>query len=203
MRANAWRKFLDDQRERHRKILFTVTELANVAGTSGAALNVELTRLRQQGLLAKYAHGLYGPPGAVTPEALLPAIDAHAYITGHYSLFVNNLVTQVPSLITCITDRRSPRARLRNTPVGRLLLVCVRGKIYVPPCQSVIAGPVQALCDFVYLCRRQGVRPEGLVTFRNLGGLRGADFAGIVGRYPVTVQRHVGELVGDASFCTR
>ena len=68
MRANAWRTFLDEQRSLHGKVLFTVTELANVAGTSRAALNVELARLRGEGSIAKYAHGLYGLPGAVTPR---------------------------------------------------------------------------------------------------------------------------------------
>ena len=87
MKANAWRKFLEEQRDRHGKVLFTVTELANVAGTSRAALNVELTRLRNQEIIAKYAHGLYGLPGAVSPQVLVPAIDSHAYITGHYALY--------------------------------------------------------------------------------------------------------------------
>ena len=62
MKANAWRKYLDEQRERHGKVLFTVTELANVAGVSRAALNVELARLREQEVIMRYAHGLYGPP---------------------------------------------------------------------------------------------------------------------------------------------
>ena len=70
MRANAWRRFLEEQRERHRKVLFTVTELANVAGTSRVALNVELTRLRHQGVITRYAHGLYGMPGAVVATRL-------------------------------------------------------------------------------------------------------------------------------------
>ena len=86
VKANAWRKFLEEQRDRHGKVLFTVTELANVAGVSRAALNVELARLRDQEIIAKYAHGLYGLPGAVSPQVLVPAIDSHAYITGHYAL---------------------------------------------------------------------------------------------------------------------
>ena len=97
MKANVWRKFLEEQRDQHKKVLFTVTELANVAGVSRATLNVELARLREQAILVKYAHGLYGLPGAVTAEILVPAIDSHAYVTGHYALHVHNLVTQVPT----------------------------------------------------------------------------------------------------------
>jgi hypothetical protein len=198
VKANAWRKYLDEQRDQHGKVLFTVSELANVAGASPAALNVELTRLRAQDILARYAHGLYGPPRAVAPEALVRAIDSHAYITAHYALFVNNLVTQVPTVITCFTDRRSPRARERATPIGRLVFVCVRSGIYWPPAEGAIVSPTQALCDYVYLSRRQGTSPEALVTFRNLARICDPDLSNIVARYPETVRRQVHDLVGES-----
>jgi hypothetical protein len=157
-------------------------------------LNVELARLRDQEIIAKYAHGLYGLPSTVTPEVLVPAIDSHAYITGHYALFRHNLVTQMPVAITCFTDRRSPRARERTTPVGRLVFVCVRSGAYFPVPDGAIAPPAQALCDYVYLSRRQGTTPEALVTFRNLARVRDADFSGVLARYPISVQQHVERL---------
>ncbi len=195
MRGHAWRKFLAEQRDRHGKVLFTVTELANVAGTSRAALNVELTRLRDQEIIAKYAHGLYGVPGAVSPQVLVPVIDSHAYITAHYALYGYHLVTQVPVTITCFTDRRSPRARERVTPVGRLVFVCVRSGVYFPMSEGAIAPPAQAFCDYIYLSRRQGTAPEALVTLRNLARIRDADFSCILARYPITVQEHVERLL--------
>jgi hypothetical protein len=185
---------LEEQRDRHGKVLFTVTELANAAGTSRAALNVELTRLRKQEIITKYAHGLYGLPGAVSPQALLSAIDSHAYITGHYALYRYSLVTQTPAIITCFTDRRSPRARERVTPVGRLVLACVRSGVYFPVSEGAMAPPAQALCDYVYLSRRQGTAPEALVTFRNLARIRDVDLPRILQRYPISVQDHVGRL---------
>jgi len=194
VRANAWRKFLEEQRDKHGKVLFTVTELANVSGTSRAALNVELTRLRKQEIITKYTHGLYGLPGAVSPQVLIPAIDSHAYITGHYALYGYSLVPQVPVTITCFTDRRSPRARERVTPVGRLVFVCVRSGVYFPVSQGAIAPPAQALCDYVYLSRRQGTAPEALVTFRNLARIRDVDFSQTLERYPISVQNHVERL---------
>ena len=195
MKANAWRKFLEQQRDRHGKVLYTVTELANVAGANRVALNVELTRLRKQTILVKYAHGLYGLPGAVSVETLVSAIDPHAYTTGHYALHVHNLVTQVPTTVTCFTDRRSPRARERDTPVGRLVFVCVRSSVYVPVPQVSVAPPAQALCDYVYLSRRQGVRPEALVTFLDLQRIRTPDFPERLARYPLTVRKHVERLL--------
>lgn len=194
MKANTWRRFLEEQRRLHGKVLFTVTELANVAGVSGAALNVELTRLRAQEIIAKYAHGLYGLADAVTPQLLVRTIDSHAYITGHYALYEYQMVTQMPVAITCFTDRRSPRARERITPVGRLVFACVRSDVYFPVSEGAMAPPSQAFCDYVYLSRRQATAPESLVTFRNLARVQDADFPGIVARYPVSVQKHVARL---------
>lgn len=195
MKSQAWQQFLNEQRREHAKTLFTVTELANVAGVSRNALNVELARLRRQGIVAQYAHGLYGLPGAVTPELLLPAIDAHAYLTASYALYVRNFITQAPARITGFTDRYSPRAMERDTPVGRFRLVCVRSAVYAPPRDSVLASPAQALCDLVYLLRREGVTPERVVTFRNLAAIPVSELESELARYPATVQRHVRALV--------
>jgi hypothetical protein len=195
VRADAWRKYLEQQRARHGKVLFTLTELANVAGASPAALNVELARLQRQEIILRYTHGLYGLPGAVSPQVLVPAIDSHAYITGHYALYGHQMATQMPVAITCFTDRRSPRARERVTPVGRLIFVCVRSSVYLPLPEAAIAPPAQALCDYVYLSRRQGAEPEALLTLRNLAQIRAADLAPILARYPVSVQKHVERLL--------
>lgn len=195
MKAQAWRRFLEEQRTRYGKVLFTVTELSNVAGVSSAALNVELARLRRQEIIARYAHGLYGLPGAVSPLALVPAIDAHAYITGHYALYHYQIVPQAPVAITCFTDRRSSRAPQRMTAFGRLRFVCVRSRVYWPPADAAMASPAQAFCDYVYLACRQGAEPETLVTFRNLAQLRAEELAFISARYPVSVQRHVARLL--------
>ena len=199
MKARKWQRCLEEQRRLHGKVLFTVTELANVAATSRSALNVELARLRRQGVIEKYAHGWYGLPDAITPETLLLAMDPRAYVTGSYALHMNNLITQVPSRITCFTDRRSPRARERDTPVGRFVFICVRSRVYAPPAGGNVASPAQALCDFVYVTRRQGVSPEGVVTFRRLEERVVPELDSILDRYPVAVQRHVRSIVAGAA----
>lgn len=203
MKARDWQKYLEEQRRLHGKVLFTATELANVAAVSRPVVNVELARLRRQGVINSYAHGLYGLPDAVTPEILLSAIDSHAYITGSYVLYKHGLITQAPTLITCFTDRRSPRARERHTPVGRFVFICVRSRVYKPPADGVVAGPAQAFCDFVYLLRRRGISPESMVTFRALTDRIRPDLDLIIARYPLTVQQHVRMLVGDAPKTTR
>lgn len=209
MKADAWRSYLEEQRSRHGKVLFTVTELAHVAGVTAATLNVELARLRRRGVIAKYGHGLYGLPGAVTPQLLVAAIDSHAYVTGHYALYCHQMVTQVPVTITCFSDRRSARARERVTPLGRLSLVCVRSRVYVAESAGGMASPAQAFCDYVYLMRRRGAVPETLVTLRNLTRIQPDELARILGRYPECVQVHVQRILlletqgggGELSHC--
>ena len=98
--------------------------------------------------------------------------------------------------VTCFTDRRSPRARERDTPVGRLVFVCVRSAVYAPVPEGSVAPPAQALCDYVYLSRREGVRPEALVTFRDLQRAR-SDLPDHLARYPITVQKHIKRLIGE------
>jgi hypothetical protein len=193
VKAREWQKYLEEQRRVYGKVLFTVTELANVAATSQSALNVELARLRRQGVIEKYAHGVYGLPDAVTPEMLLPALDSHAYLTGNYALYMHNLITQAPTCITCFTDRRSPRARERTTPVGRFVFICVRSRVYAPPAEGVVASHAQAFCDFIYVTRRQGIFSKGMVTFRGLAKRVMPRLDSILDRYPVTVQRQVRE----------
>jgi len=207
MKAREWREFLEEQRKVHGKVLFTLTELANAALAGRNALNVELSRLRQQGIVVRYAQGLYGLRDAVSADDLLVAMDAHAYMTGIHALYLHHLIAQVPTAITCFTDRRGPRVHVRSTPAGRFVFACVRSRVYDPPAGRPVAGPEQALCDFVYLSRRARVAPASQVTFRNLGGLRSANPGGLqmdllfrtAKRYPSTVGEEVRRILSATS----
>jgi hypothetical protein len=195
MKALDWQAFLSEQRARHGKVIFSVAELANVAQTSLHNLNTELSRLVRRGLLARYAHARYGAAQGVRTEDLVPAIDSAAYLTGFYGVFRHHLVTQAPSEVTCFTNRRHNR-RNRVTPAGKLKFVCVPDSIYSKPTDGVLVAPEQALCDFVWLSVREGLDPRSLVTFRNLERLGTRRLNIIRRRYPDSVQRIVGDLVG-------
>ncbi len=194
MRTLEWLRYLEEER-RAGKVLFAITELAHAAHVSRAGLNVELNRLVKRSLIVRYAHALYGLPGAVQWEQLLPAIDAQAYITGAAALQHHAIITQAVRTMTCFSPRRSPRARERRTPLGRLVLVCVRGAVYAPPRSGVYASPEQALCDIVYLCRRDGIPAAGLYTFDALSRLDRAAVADLLPRYPATVGEEVRRLL--------
>jgi len=194
MKARDWQRFLDEQRRQCDKLLYTVTELANVAGTSRHALNVELARLVTQGVLVRYAHGIYGPPSSVPPERLVACMDRRAYITGAHALWHHGVITQVPSRITCFTDRHSPRGRLRDTPVGRFLFVCIRSRVYNLPPEGHMAGPEQALLDYVYMARRQGIRVASQLTLQSSERFDAGEFHRLAKRYPATVREEIAGL---------
>ncbi|MBD3243906.1 MAG: hypothetical protein GF331_25160 [Chitinivibrionales bacterium] len=200
MRAFDWHRFLLEQRREHGKVLFSSAELANVAGSSPGVMNVQLVRLTKQGVVRQYARGLYGLPWGVGVESLVRAVDDGAYITGAYALHRHGLVTQVQHQIVCFTNRRTGRSRVRNTALGRLVLVCAGKRIYYPPADSVLASPEQALFDFVFLCRRDGADPRALVTLCGAGKLSPALLDDLGPRYPSTVRSDVADLVVETGL---
>ena len=195
MRALDWQRFFQQQRDEHRKMVFTTAELANVAQASPGVLNVALRRLVKQGVLARYAAGRYGLPGAVSPEDLVPTLDTSAYVTAMYSLYRHQIITQAPTEITCFTNRRHNRSRVRKTPFGRIVFVCVESAVYSTPQDGVMASGEQAFCDFIHVCRKRGVRASSLVTFRNMDRLDRQSLAEILIRYPVAARREATRLL--------
>lgn len=188
MKTLDWHQFFLDQQRAHGKVLFTASELANVAQTSLHSLNTELGRLVARGLLYRYARALYGMPGVIRTDDLVAAVDPGAYVTGFFALFRHNLVTQVPVEVTCFTSRRHNRKADRPTPAGRLRFIHVPPRIYSKPKSGVLASAEQALCDFVWLNARDGIDPWSLVTFRHLETLDRQKLTRLLHRYPATVQ---------------
>ena len=192
MKAIDWQKTLQEQRDKYGKVIFTVTELANLSSLGTKSLNVSLSRLVERGIIENYTKGLYGMPGAVGVEALVPAIDAAAYVTGMYALYQHQLITQAPTEVSCFTNRRHNRSRVRFVAsLGRLVFVCVTGSAYSHPLEDVLASPEQALSDFVYLCLKRGVSPSDIVTFRNLHRLAPDRLKERLRKYPTTVKREI------------
>jgi len=195
MNAIDWQKTLQEQREKYGKVLFTVTELANISSLDTRTLKVSLSRLVERGIIQRYATGRYGMAGAVGVEDLVASIDGSAYITGMYALYRHQLITQSPTEISCFTNHRHNRARVRVTPLGTMVFMCITSSIYSYPQGDVIVSPEQALCDFVHLCRRRGVRPSEIVTFRNLHSLDSGLLEGQLKKYPASVSREIERVL--------
>ena len=196
MKAVAWMQYLQEQREKHGKVVFTVSELANVGAQEWPSLKVALQRQVEQGIIQRYTDGRYGLPGAVSAEDLVPSLDSAAYITGLYALHRHNLVTQVPRGVRAFTSRRHNRSRERVTTVGRIVFVCVSSSVYSFPAKGIVVSPEQALFDYVYVLRRKSLHAASLVTFRNLDRLHHSTMMELGPRYPGTVRKQVSEILG-------
>jgi len=195
MKAKEWELYFAEQREAYGKSLFTIHELLSVADTSVESLNVELSRLTKRGIVRRYARGTYGLPEGVSAEMLLPYLDRSSYITGFTALHLSNLVTQVPRIVSCFTNRRHGRLRKRLTPIGEFVFTCVSNKIYLFPEDGVIAAPEQALFDYVYSLKRESLHAKSLVTFVNLDSLDPKQLIKLAPRYPGTVRKQVSEIL--------
>lgn len=195
MKAIDWQKTLQEQRDKYGKVVFTVTELSNVSSLDTNSLKVALSRLVERGIIQNYTKGRYGLAGAVRIEDLVPSIDPASYVTGMYALYQHQLITQAPTEISCFTNHRHNRSRVRVTPLGRIVFVCITGSAYSYPRENVIVSPEQAVSDFVYLCRKRGVSPSDIVTFRNLHRLDLDLLQARLKKYPATVKRETERLL--------
>lgn len=195
MKFYDWQKYLDEQSRVYGKNVFTPSELANISYSSPQALNVEIGRLIKRGLIVRYSRGAYGLKDTVMPEALVPYLDSHAYLTAASALFHHGLIAQVPQRFSCFTNRRHNRSGKRLTPLGQFIFICVQNSIYRPPLKGIIAPPEQALLDFIYLMRRKGVNPESIVTFRKLVTINRSRVKRLAPRYPGTVYKQAARIL--------
>lgn len=195
MKAIDWQKTLQEQRDKYGKVVFTVTELSNLSALAPLSLKMALLRLAQGGIIRRYTKGRYGMPGAVRIEDLVPSIDSAAYVTGMYALYRHQLITQAPIEVSCFTNHRHNQSRVRVTPLGRIVFVCVTDSVYSYPQETIIASPEQAITDFVHLCRKRGVSPSDIVTFRNLQRLDSSLLQNRLKKYPATVKYEMQRLL--------
>lgn len=197
MKTIAWHKYLLDQKELHGKVLFSVSELANIGNTTPAVLNLALARLAANGVITRYVRGWYGLPGQVIIDQLVSSLDTGAYITGAVALYRHGVITQMQTQTVCFTNRRYNRARKRRTPLGTLVFACVRQPVYAPPQDGGVWAPAtQALFDHVYISRRDGVDPQSLVTLRNLHTFDPEEIAHVGERYPESVRDQIRGMLG-------
>ncbi len=195
MKAIDWQQTLQEQRDKYRKVVFTPTELSNISCADPKSLNMSLLRLVKRGVIQQYTKGRYGMPGAVRIEDLVPSIDPSAYLTGMYALYRHQMITQVPSEISCFTNHRHNRSRVRVTPLGRIVFVCVTSSIYSYPVDTAVASPEQAISDFVHLCRKRGVSTTDIVTFRNLDRLNSHLLHACLKKHAATVKREMERIL--------
>jgi hypothetical protein len=182
-----WIKLLERQSRESNKPIFTVTELTALCGLKRASLSVQLSRLTKAGVFFRYGHGLYGI-AEYAPEIVVGYLDSAAYCTGHYALFKYGFITQVPSVVTCFTNKHHGRSRIRTVGSFTYEFVMPSSAIYNPPEPDALASPEQAFCDFVFICRNRGITPASIVTLRKLATLNRQEIKRLLKNYPATVR---------------
>ena len=83
------------------------------------------------------------------------------------------------------------------TPFGCVVFVSVNDRIHAKPKNDVLVSSEQALCDFVYLLRREGVNPSAVVSFCGLHKLSEPHLDLLLKRYPSTVRLIVRRLLSE------
>lgn len=194
MKALDWLRAIEAQSRDHGKTLFTGTELANLAGLGPVSAATEIHRLCSRAILSRHAHGIYGLPGVVTIDELLPLIDACAYVTGLAALARHGYATQIVRTVDCLTSRRPRRPRAATT-IGDLLFHTAKPPVFAFPPEGVVAPSEQALCDYVQLARRSGADPRSLATLRGLDRMNRTRLEATLRRYPATVRDEVARLI--------
>jgi len=200
MTAIQWIKLLEYQFEKYNKRAFTITELAALSGMSRASLHVKLNRFVKSGVFVRYIHGLYGLK-KWPPEQIINYFDTDAYCTGHYALFKNGFITQVPTTVTCFTNKRHMHSNRMPIESNAYILEFVLPSIKIFDSSArPNASPERAFCDFIFLCRDRGVTPDTFVTFRKLASLDKNKIRGLLPNYPKTVQNEALRILKE--LCT-
>ncbi|MBN2187969.1 MAG: type IV toxin-antitoxin system AbiEi family antitoxin domain-containing protein [Chitinispirillaceae bacterium] len=188
-----WVKLLEKQYREYNKPVYTVTELASLSGSARHSLLVQLSRLVKRGVLVRYKHGLYGI-AQYPPEQVIAYLDPSAYCTGHYALYKQGFVTQIPSTVTCFTKKHHCRNRIFSAGPDRYEFFKPASRIYSHP-GSGMAPPEQAFCDYVYFCRNRGFKASSVSTFRKLSSLDKQKVEKLLAHYPKTVLKEASQLL--------
>ena len=146
------------------KTFFTLTDLKKFYSSSQASLQVLLSQWTAKNLIYNLGKNFYSFNLAQVDYLVLAnAIDTHSYISFEYALYYYNLINQVPSVITCATQKRSRQIKMSNWVFEYTHLKDdlffgyeLKNKIY-------IAAPEKALADLIYLIAR-GKRSVDFLT---------------------------------------
>lgn len=88
-----------------------------------------------------------GPPHATATGVATFPQPGRPFLPGLSPLASCGVATVDNRRHACFTDPQTPPARLRVTPVGRLVFVCVQSGVYFPVFAGAPTPPAQTLCD--------------------------------------------------------
>lgn len=176
------------------KTYFQFSDLEKFYSHHSGSLKTLLSRWAKRGAIYGLKRGFYAfDIIRVDYLHLANNIYGDSYISFEYALYFHNLINQVPSTVTLVTQKRSRTITVSNWTFeythlkNELMFGCeLKDKIY-------IATPEKALADLFYLMAR-GKRlfetdslEKGKINFKNL--------TAILKRFPLYVTKRANEVL--------
>lgn len=145
--------------------VFTSREIALLAGRSVSATTHALTRMAQEDLIRRVAHGLWCNTAdpRFSPFLLVPFLAGthQAYVSFLSALHLHGMIEQIPQTVYAATTGHT---RVKKTSLGTYSLHRIHPKFfagfdwYRGGRDFLIASPEKALVDSLYLSSRRGKR---------------------------------------------
>ncbi len=167
MKIYEWIKNFIELEEKYNKRIFTVTELANISGVKLNYARNETNRLLNKKIIQRIYWGLYSYKIPDITE-LVFQIDREAYLTADTILYENNMILQKPGMHVCFTLKHHGRTNVKHTMMGDIFFHKVSKKIYKHPGYNNKVPLTQAINDYLYISKKNGIDPYAKYKFTNI-----------------------------------
>jgi predicted transcriptional regulator of viral defense system len=192
--------------EARRNCLVRTDDLARRRGLSEAVVRNALRRYETRGLVERVAAKIYINHfnQRFQPRDLVNAIEPRSYISLESALVERGVITQNPSVLTCVGPGSPRTIRSRSVVIVYRKISAdlywgfeQKATRYNP---YLVAEPEKALLDWIYLNRQEGL-PTPLDEV-NLQFLAPAKLRSYAQRFPRTVNDTIKERLLDAAYPT-
>ena len=178
-------RLLDKLSRDHRKRVFTLREMASMAGEARPATEMTLLRGARKGLVERVGNlwlNMMDPP---EPLEVALSLSSPSYLSFESALFRHNLLSQSPrGELTMVTSGRSHRF---ETPLGAIRFVHLKPELFFGFDTRRVAFPEKAWLDLLYIRGRQGRKNLVSEEFY-LKGLNRKSLTRMAKRFPVWVR---------------
>lgn len=174
------------------KKIYNLSELQRLSGLSSPALRRAVQRLREKKILFQLGKGLFANSFALPSLEEIPGfLYPPCYVSAESALFMHGIMEQAPHVLTCVTTNKT---KTFETDLGEIQYLHVKNSLffgYEITDQFPLASPEKAALDYVYIQRKNGVRPTlDEWNWENLDMHKLADLMTV---FPRTVQNHIQE----------
>lgn len=172
------------------KKIFHFSELQRLSGLSGPALRRAVQRLRKKNILFRLGKGLFANSFSLPNlEEVAGFLYPPSCVSLESALFMHGVMDQAPYVLTCVTTNKT---KTFVTDLGEVHYLHIKKNLFfgfeiadlIP-----LALPEKAALDYVYLQRKNGLRPAlDEWNWENLDTKKLEEF---MTDFPASVQNHI------------